>query len=318
MRRATPGDDADILRLLCHTLGWVNDDRHRALFAWKHRDNPFGASPGWVAFDQEGLVGLRVFMRWVFRMGDEWITAVRAVDTATHPRARGRGIFRAMTMHGVQELSAAGVGWVFNTPNDQSAPGYLSMGWQRVGRLPATFRPVLRGVPRLASARRPADLWSVATSAGEDAGLVLDDASGLKDLLASAFPTFATVRTDRTVAYLRWRYGLGPVAYRVLLRGATVREGLVFFRLRRRGLATEAVIADVLIPGADYRAAGRLCLRALEWSAADYAVAIGSARPRGWIPVPAHGPLLMWKALARHEPPPFDLWELSTGDIELF
>jgi hypothetical protein len=318
MRRATPEDDAAILGLLSRTLGWENDDRHRSLFAWKHRENPYGPSPGWVAFDDEGLVGARLFMRWAFRTRSDLITAVRAVDTATDPRAQRQGIFRALTMRGVEELSATGVGWVFNTPNDQSAPGYESMGWQRVGRLPVAFRPEVRGIPRLVFARRPADLWSLPTSAGDEAQLVLEDAAALEELSGSVPTGRSRVHTDRTAAYLRWRYGAGPVTYRALLHGSTVQQGVVFFRLRRRGPAAEAVIADVLIPGGDRRVAARLCRLALQAAAADYGVGIGSARPAGWIPIPSVGPLLMWRALACHEPPPSNDWQLTTGDIELF
>jgi hypothetical protein len=318
MRPATPADDAAIIDLLCRTLGWVDDEQHRALFAWKHRANPWGASPGWVAYDEEGLVGSRVFMRWAFRIGDERITAVRAVDTATHPRAQGRGVFRALTMWGVEELASAGVDWVFNTPNDQSAPGYLSMGWQAVGKLPIAFRPALMHLPRLLFARRPAELWSLSTAAGDDPRLILEDTPALEELAASAFAANSDVRTDRTAAYLRWRYGAGPVVYRAMLSGPTVRDGVVFFRLRRRGPATEVVIADVLIPGADPRVASRLCRLAVDSSSADYALGIGLARPRRWIPIPTAGPLLTWRALARDDSPPARRWDLSAGDIELF
>jgi hypothetical protein len=257
-------------------------------------------------------------MRWAFRIGHEHITAVRAVDTATHPRAQGRGLFRALTLQGVEDLTAAGVDWVFNTPNQQSAPGYLSMGWQRLGKLPMAIRPVLKGVPRLVFARHPANLWSVATSAGDDARSVLEDEAGVEELVAATFPGADSLCTDRTADFLRWRYGGGPVAYRALLSGATIRGGVVFFRLRRRGPATEAVIADVLIPGGDGRVEGRLCRQALQSSAADYGVGIGCVRPPRWIPVPAGGPLLTWRALARTEPPALGAWNLSTGDIELF
>ncbi len=33
-----------------------------------------------------------------------------------------------------------GVDVVFNTPNDQSRPGYLKMGWSEVGRVPVAVR----------------------------------------------------------------------------------------------------------------------------------------------------------------------------------
>ncbi|MGH9057609.1 MAG: GNAT family N-acetyltransferase [Acidimicrobiales bacterium] len=320
VRAATPEDDPAIVGLLCETLGWVDDARHRALFAWKHRENPFGPSPGWVALDELGLVGSRTFMRWSFTAGGERVSAVRAVDTATHPRARGKGVFRALTTRGVEEMTSAGVGWVFNTPNGQSAPGYLSMGWKEMGRLPLSVRPAgIKALRRLADARQPADLWSLPTIAGEDAGSVLDDGDPLGELL-DAQPGWSGVRTERAADYLRWRYGSGPVSYRAILGGATVRDGVVFFRVRNRGPAREAVIADLLVPRGDRarRAAGRLCQRALDASGADYEVTLGSRRPPGWLPLPRQGPLLTWRALAREDAPAVDEWALSTGDVELF
>ena len=319
LRPAAPGDTPAILDLLCLTLGWQPDERHRALFAWKHRDNPFGPSPSWVAVDGEGVVGVRMFMRWGFLLGDRAIQAVRAVDTATHPRARGLGVFRALTLRGVDEMTAQGVDWVFNTPNDQSLEGYLSMGWERLGRLPVALRPAsVRVVPRLAAARLAADLWSVPTSAGEDAASVLAEEEELAELLASQPPGGGGVRTARSAAYLQWRYGAGPVGYRALLAGSSLRDGVVFFRLRRRGPATEVAIADAVVPAGDARLAGRLGRRVLEGSGGDYAIAVGAARPRGWLRLPRIGPVLTWRALADPGAPPIEQWELSTGDVELF
>ncbi|HWG73764.1 MAG TPA: GNAT family N-acetyltransferase [Acidimicrobiales bacterium] len=318
LRPATAEDDPVIVTLLSETLGWQVDDRHRALFRWKHRDNPFGPSPGWVATDDAGLVGSRTLMRWRFRLGDETVTAVRAVDTATHPRAQGRGIFRSLTMRGVEEMTAEGVDWVFNTPNDRSAPGYVSMGWRRMGHLPVALRPAGIGkLPHLVGARRPAELWSVATQAGEDAGAVTEESDALAKLL-DAQPPSARLRTERSPAYLAWRYGACPVGYRALLGGSTVSDGVVFFRLRRRGAATEAVIGDVVVPDGDASRAGRLCRQVLRVAGADYVIAIGAPRPRRWLPVPGDGPLLTWRALARPDAPPIEDWALSTGDVELF
>jgi GNAT superfamily N-acetyltransferase len=318
LRPATGDDDPAIVRLLALTLGWVDDERHRALFHWKHRDNPFGPSPGWVVERDGTLAGSRTLMRWRFRLGGERVTAVRAVDTATHPRAQGKGLFRQLTLHGVEEMAAAGVDWVFNTPNDRSAPGYLSMGWQRMGRLPVALRPAGVGVlPRLVRSRRPAELWSTATGTGEDAAAVLAAGEDLAALLRTQ-PPDGGLRTERTPHYLQWRYGSGPVAYRALLAGSSVTDGIVLYRLRNRGRSTEAVIGDVVVPHGDPVRAGRLGHRVLRVSGADYVIALGWRRPRGWLPVPGDGPLLTWRGLARADRPPIQRWDLSAGDIELF
>jgi GNAT superfamily N-acetyltransferase len=319
LRRALPEDAPGILDLLSLTLGWQPDERHRGLFAWKHYDNPFGPSPSWVAVDGEGVVGVRMFMRWGFLLGDRAVKAVRAVDTATHPRARGMGVFRALTLRGVDQMKAEGVDWVFNTPNDQSLEGYLTMGWRRLGRLPVVLRPANIGVvPRLKAARVAADLWSVPTSAGEDAASVLAEGGELAELLASQAPGTDAVRTARSAAYLRWRYGAGPVGYRALLAGSSLRDGVVFFRVRRRGPATEVAIADALVPAGDAGLLGRLGRRVLETSGGDYAIVLGPTRPRGWLRLPRVGPVLTWRALTDAGAPPIEQWKLSVGDVELF
>ena len=321
IRPAGPDDDRDIVPLLGSTLGWEDDDRHRALFEWKHRTNPFGSSPGWVAEDEDGLVGSRTFMRWQLDIGGETVSAVRAVDTATHPRAQGRGIFRALTLTGVEALTAAGVGWVFNTPNTKSAPGYLSMGWNEVGRLKVSFRPSgPSALPRVVSARKPSDIWSTPTTMGEDAKDVLADLSALAELLsADNYPT-RSIRTLRTPEFLKWRYGQSPVGYRAMLAGSQLRDGVLLFRLRRRGGAVEAVIGDLIVPGPDRkRRVAKLWRSLLGTGEADYAIALGPSAPRRWLPVPGNGPLLTWRALAHKGPMPgIERWDLSAGDIELF
>src|SRR4029077_13661343 len=129
------------LDLLANALGWSASAGLPEFFDWKHRENPFGESPGWVAVDGTRVVGFRTFLRWELEDGaGATRTAVRAVDTATHPDYQGRGIFRALTLLAVEEMTAEGVEFVFNTPNDKSRPGYLTMGWHEVGRLPTRAR----------------------------------------------------------------------------------------------------------------------------------------------------------------------------------
>src|SRR5690242_5148995 len=153
-----------------------NDPRFEMLYRWKHEHNAFGPSPAWVAVDGDRVAGIRVFMRWEFVVDGHVMRAVRAVDTATDPAYQGRGIFTRLTMHALEAVTAEGVDFVFNTPNDQSRPGYLKMGWEVVGKLPVMVRPCsLRGAAKIASARVPAERWSSASDAGDAAADVLAD-----------------------------------------------------------------------------------------------------------------------------------------------
>lgn len=332
IRAATPDDDPAVLGLLEASMGWVPDELAARFFAWKHREGPFGPSPSWVAVDEDTgrIVGLRTFLRWRFRWdgdadadgdgdGDgEVVEAVRAVDTATHPDVQGRGIFSRLTRHALDQLRAQGVAFVFNTPNERSRPGYLKMGWQPVGRLPVAVRPRgPRALTRLVRARAPADKWSVPTDAGQPA----PDALPTDDVPVAG--AASGLRTERTGAYLQWRYGLPELHYRVLTAPDGPEEGLVVFRLRRRGAATEAAVCEMLVPNGRRRTSTtrRLLRNVVRAGRADHAVLVGPARfPLGLLPVPRQGPTLLWRAVATddRQPPPLDRWALSLGDVELF
>ncbi len=234
--------------------------------------------------------------------------AVRAVDTATHPEYRGRGLFQALTLQALDELTQDGVDFVFNTPNDQSRPGYLKMGWQVVGRLPIAARvsgPV--SAVRMLRARTPARLWSEPCTAGQAVDEVV--VVGARDGGDRAGAP-GGLRTDRDDAFLRWRYGFPALHYRAWAPDSG--GPAVVFRVRRRGPATELAVVDSFGPGSPR--VGRLLRRA----SADYAVGLGRTRPAASVPVPNQGPLLTWKGLARSEMPPLGRWDLGLGDVELF
>ena len=323
VRAATDDDHDAVLDLLQASLGWVPDDQYGRFFAWKHHESPFGRSPAWVALDGDRIVGFRTFMRWEFERDGAPVRAVRAVDTATHPEYQGRGIFTLLTRRALEDLRADGVAFVFNTPNEKSRPGYLKMGWRSVGRLPVAARP--RSLPsllRVARARAAADKWSAETDAGEPIEAVLSDRAAVERLLArSADATHGdgALRTRRSVDYLAWRYGFGPLRYRALPVSGPHGDGLVVFRLRRRGGALEAAVCEELVPPGDATLRRRAHRELLRSTGADHAVVIGRPRPsESLLPVPGQGPTLVWRDVIETEMPSADRWVLNLGDVELF
>ncbi|MCU1429171.1 MAG: Acetyltransferase domain [Actinomycetia bacterium] len=318
LRRATDADLPAVLALLAATLSWERDTRHEALFAWKHRNNAFGASPAWVAYDGDRLAGFRALMRWEFERGGRVLRAVRAVDTATDAAYQGRGIFTKLTLLALDELRDE-IDFVFNTPNDQSRPGYLKMGWVLVGRLPVFARPVsVGGLVRMARARTPAELWSLPSAAGERAADVLAQRDDLAALIDSR-PVADRVRTRLTPEVLAWRYGLALHNYRAVVAPGGLREGVAFFRLRRRGSASEAACSLVLAANDDRRVRARLAAKVAKVSKADYAVSVGNAPGATFMRVPGdNGPTLTWRAVRQTTAPTLDEWALTLGDIELF
>lgn len=317
VRRAVPSDDTEVTPLLQVTLGKDNDPNYPAFLRWKHRENAFGESAAWVALHEGRIVGYRTLLRWRFvnDVGRK-VTAVRAVDTATHPDFQGLGIFRALTVRGVGELTLAGEGIVFNTPNDQSRPGYLKMGWSTVKRLPVGVLPAgPKSLAKMVNSRVPAALWSEQTDVGIDAA-ELGNASFASGLLEHE--PKKGFRTDRTPEYLAWRTSFAPLRYRVLLADdRDPSRGGVVFRLRRRGDTIEAAIVEQLVP--DWRTGARLVREILSLSGADYAIGLRTAPDAGLIPlpIPRTGPLLITRPLAMAPPRPSE-WTLSLLDVELF
>jgi GNAT superfamily N-acetyltransferase len=313
IRQATDDDLPQILELLQSSLGWVPDEQHADFYRWKHHANPFGRSPAWVAVDDERIVGLRVWLRWRFAQAGRTWDAVRAVDTATHPDHQGRGIFKRLTTSSLEALRDEGIAHVFNTPNEQSRPGYLKMGWEQVGRLPVgvRFRSPVSALSAV-RARVPADKWSLPSELASSAEDVLADDAEVAALIKSLPDT--RIRTDLDVEVLRWRYGFGPLHY----RGIRTSGGIALFRLRRRGPAIECVVGHLLAP--DAVTAGELLRRIVKISRADQVLQI-TDRPHlrgGFLPLPGGGPIFTWRELNHTQMPPLAQWELTMGDVELF
>jgi predicted N-acetyltransferase YhbS len=319
IRRATAHDLPAILALARQSLGWTDDTTD--YLEWKHLQNPFGPSAMWVAEAGGDVVGFRAFLRWEFDdpevdgQGDTPIRAVRAVDTATAPSHQGQGIFTRLTLAGIEELRAEGVAFVFNTPNRQSRPGYLKMGWHDVGRMPVVVRPNRwRFARSILTARGSAGREPVLSDVGEPA------ASGLTDVAALVAAPLARpgLSTRRSAEFLRWRYGNPSLGYRTVRLGA-VTDGVVIFRLRSRGDAIEATVCDVLVPGDDTSRSRALVAAVAGERRADYLIRLRSdgVAARGFVPLPRMGPVLTCRPLADERVPPRSAWSLSLGDVEL-
>lgn len=267
----------------------------------------------WLSVDGDRIAGFRSMLRWRFRDASGVRQAVRAVDTATHPDYQRLGIFRTLTTAAIEELATDGVDFVFNTPNNNSRPGYLRMGWREVGRIPTRFSIVGSGsLPRIARARTAADKWSTPCAVGQDvrhAEAELGDLIGLTPPLAAE----GALSTDRTVEHLVWRYGFEPLHYRLV----TTDDAAAIVRLRRRGAANEAVLAEMFSPN---KSASRRLLRELRRTLdVDYILTLASPpHPAPWLPtLPRLGPRLTVRDLASSGPE-LSQFRFALGDIELF
>jgi GNAT superfamily N-acetyltransferase len=336
IRPAKPEDRAPILELMRLSLGVGQIPRSTDFWSWKHESNPFGRSPVLLATAGDQLVGLRVFMRWNWREGSNTWRAARAVDTATHPAWRGKGLFTRLTLNMLQRMRDEGVDFIFNTPNELSRPGYLKMGWKEVGRLSMWVRP-LRPRSVLAafmdrSTLEGGDAQDVGKGGVESQG-PLSQESRLEAFLESLILPRGRLSTTRTRGYVRWRYEKVPgIRYQASWQVEGTTGAALVFRHKPRGKLVELRLCEILVgpDGRSHRIARRLVRRLIAQSGADFAAAMtvtgASAStvlaPLGFLPVPRLGPVMTSFPLAAPghgiDPLRKSSWHVSIGDLELF
>lgn len=336
VREMTPADVPAVLELITASLaGGPTGERTAQFFAWKHQANPFGPSPALVAEHDGRLVGLRMFLRWQFTARGRVVHAVRAVDTATHPDHQGQGIFRALTLQALDTV-VADADLVFNTPNTNSLPGYLKMGWQEVARVPIAIRLVrpIRFAHRVRSVTSSAPGATAESSPCSlpPASAAFDDVSALSTLIdtVAAQADQSRLATRLDVAYLRWRYADAPgLDYRVVTTQRAGRlTGMAFARPRRRGALTELTLSELLVDTSDARAAGRLLRAVAAQSGCDHvATHLAPGTPlaaaglrAGYLTAPRSGMTLIANPRRPVAPDPLRWvsWRLSLGDLEVF
>lgn len=133
IRKALNSDIPKIVNLLKMALGEKLLPKTEAFWTWKHLENPYGESLLLVAELNEEIIGVRAFLRWEWTSKNKIWKAIRAVDTAVHPVHQGKGIFTKLTKTLLLQATDENYDFVFNTPNQKSLPGYLKMGWRKLG-----------------------------------------------------------------------------------------------------------------------------------------------------------------------------------------
>ncbi|MGH2817498.1 MAG: GNAT family N-acetyltransferase [Actinomycetota bacterium] len=333
LRSYRDADETGVLELLSATLGGgPTGERSSDVFRWKHLENPFGRSYMMVAEAEGRIIALRSFMRWRFLAGNLALRGVRAVDTTTHPDYQRRGIFTKLTGEALENL-AGEADFVFNTPNVNSLPGDLRMGWRKVGKIPISVRvrrPV-KVLTRFRSAKSgilgPRPRPSIEAETAADA--LLDP--GLPSLLADvAERRDNRIATPRDLKYLWWRYAAAH-----LLDYRAVREesegglaGIALFRVRPRGELWESTVAEVIVRVGDRTTARRLLRGVVKASSVDHltchfpsgSASSFGARRAGFVRIPGGMTFLVNPLNGGLQPEPTELrsWALTLGDLEVF
>jgi hypothetical protein len=265
-------------------------------------------------------------MRWSFRRPDGSIVrALRAVDTATHPEWRRRGIFSTLTRRALEGARREAC-FIFNTPNAASFAGYEKLGWKRVARFAIVRRTLV--APRSAARGEP---WDVCFSRGvlpfseflerhaRQARAIVRDWEAMRGS--------SGLRTPRSLAYLRWRYAGHPhIRYGVqalVVRGDLL--GWLVLRPRIESHKRKVMITEMFLKEKDLGLGRELVESAMVNVRAEHVLAHFAGRSfeqrvlrtSSFARVPDRSTFFAVRKLHATKPDPLlaTSWDLSLGDL---
>jgi len=327
IREATEGDIGEIVALLKHSLGESLMPKSEQYWRWKHLENPFGPSPVLLCWEGSELIGVRAFMRWEWIQQGQVYRAVRAVDTATHPAHQGKGIFKKLTLALVDYCKQQGVHFVFNTPNQQSKPGYLKMGWEEAGKLPV-YGSIQRPFSMMKHFISKTDTQQY--EAENNAIKYYLQHDKLSTLLTDHHHQTKQLTTNISAQYLTWRYVDVPVANYVAIGEEQGEEitGLIIGRIKKSRWGRELRITDCFMRGDSNgkELMKKFKERKKEWDV-DYTTLTGTTDNHtqkifgGLTFKTSIGPTVTIRSLAMTDLnilKNFHHWSPALGDLELF
>lgn len=305
IKEASQNDIPQILKVLKASLGEISSRKTEEVWRYKHIDNPFGESLVLVAEEAGKIIGVRAFMRWQWQKGDHVYSAFRAVDTATHPDHQGKGIFKKLTLKALEIAKERGDHFVFNTPNSQSKPGYLKMGWAEVGKLNihlrlVNFIPFNKKGPKYSSVGNP---WN---------------SSDLLNFYFQNQKAADRIFTPKDLDYINWRYVNNPLQdYAVIFD----KNFFIAGYLKDRKRIKEFRLSEVIVSEKGMKSAKARILKMAKSSGA----AIVSSSPNNELKFALgfsgnFGPALTFRPINCNNASflELDTWSYSLGDLELF
>ncbi len=342
MREARADDLPEILALLGSNLSDTGvTAKTEAFWSWKHVEPPAGPSIVYVATAEEtgGIVGLRAVMRVALSAPDgELVRAVRPVDTVTHSGWQRRGIFSKLTLSLIDGLRDGPIAMLFNTPNENSLPAYLKLGWQVAQVDSIRVRPAMNPFKVWRNFKPSAD--SAAQTRHMRNGLRIsigrfaDLAESDREQMLRACETYESqraskgLRTRRNAETLAWRYAHPTADYRVLQirRGdSDLPVAAAFFRYESRKGVRGVLLTDFFCGReVSFRELLKACCRSIE---AGFFVACASDGSRENAELarafflPVRKVKLAQRPVELERPQAFAAranWDLTLADIELF
>ena len=302
-----PSRQAELFDLMRSVWGEYMDAEE---FEWWFERNPVGPRLITLAEDDEGVLGMLAMSFARMRCNGSEVLAAAAVQGATHPRARGRGVFSEIELFNEARSAEHGARVAVGFTNPEAGPILVGrVGWRDVRRLRLWARP-LRGLLRGSGPVLREGTGDVARFGAEHERLYRS--------VSASWPDHYV----RAAEYLNWRYLDSPKGYRAFEhRVAGESRGFAVLGQARHHGREIAVVADLVADGVR---SARALLRGLIAETGPGAQALvglpppglgGAFASCGFVPTPVTIRLI-GKPLA--ESAAVGDWYFSLGDTDIF
>ena len=305
-------------------------------FDWWYERNPVRRGTITLALGGGAVVGVLAMSYARMLLDGQERVAAFAIDGATHPEWRGRGIFQALEAENDRRAAEEGAAVAVGFTNPQAGPILVGRsGWSDVRRLRLWARPyrplalARRGAREMdpADGLPPPDPRPISYG---DVHVEPLDAFGADERFAGYARAAYPDHVVRDTAYLDWRYGESPRGYRRFgaYRDGDLRGFAVLGHKLHAGVSA-GYVADLVAPPADGLAVRALLRRSVHElrGGADALIALPPpvATHRraflsvGFVPTPMTIRLI-GKPLAPDARLPDDggRWHFSLGDSDVF
>ncbi|MEK6805792.1 MAG: GNAT family N-acetyltransferase [Pseudomonadota bacterium] len=257
------------------------------------------------------LLAMNAMVPVALRSGSGTALGWQSCDTATHPDARGRGLFMACLKALKEQLADGDI--FFGYPNANSMPGLTKFGWGKRAVLDA-YVALLPGISDEPGIRQ------------------IDRFDSHFDPFARSLVSAGSVCIERSAAYLNWRYFSSPQSpYAALVydMGAGL-EGYAVVRAVSSGARRVCIVMEVFGATLDVertllRAATGWARRARAWPTVMFTNRWGDRTwlRHGWMRLPRRlSPrqlVLMGSGVGQAGQQVFDLdWRAFVGDWDVF
>lgn len=302
-------DETDkIIQLLQSSLGDSLLKKSTKIWNFKHIENPFGVSPVLVAEEDGSLIGVRAFMQWRWQLQDKIWISYRAVDTATHPKHQGKGVFKTLTLSALDAVQKLSEGFVFNTPNDKSRPGYLKMGWQQVGKIKVALVPTILYFFTYLFSRNQFSH-----------NIKLLELENICEKHNANLATKNILFTPKSAAYLKWRYEENPLQRYIIVSSS---NWYVAMYIKKHRFFNELRVVEI-IGDLDKKKEIRQAIVRYAFQNSCSLITTANKDLFALQLYGHYGPMLTFKSLTSsdefvNKALHIENWSYSTGDLELF